>query len=37
MTSKWSTAAPGAQHPLQHALGFLFSGGLAFLRRRRGP
>jgi putative flippase GtrA len=30
MTSKWSTAAPGAQHPLQHALGFLFSGGLAF-------
>lgn len=30
MTSKWRTAAPGAQHPLQHALGFLFSGGLAF-------
>ena len=30
MTSKWSTAAPGAQHPLQHALGFLFSGSLAF-------
>jgi putative flippase GtrA len=30
MTSKWSTAAPGGQHPLQHALGFLFSGGLAF-------
>jgi putative flippase GtrA len=30
MRSKWSTAAPGAQHPLQHALGFLFSGGLAF-------
>jgi putative flippase GtrA len=29
MRSKWSTA-PGAQHPLQHALGFLFSGGLAF-------
>ena len=30
MTSKRSTGAPGAQHPLQHALGFLFSGGLAF-------
>jgi putative flippase GtrA len=30
MTSKWSTAAPGAQHPLQHGLGFLFSGSLAF-------
>lgn len=30
MTSKWGTAAPGAQHPLQHALGFLFSGSLAF-------
>jgi putative flippase GtrA len=31
LTSKWSTAAPGAQHPLQHGLAFLFSGSLAFL------
>lgn len=31
MTSKWSTAAPGAQHPVRHGLAFLFSGGLAFL------
>jgi putative flippase GtrA len=31
MTSKWSTAAPGAQHPLRHGLGFVFSGGFAFL------
>jgi putative flippase GtrA len=29
--SKWSTAAPGAQHPLRHGLAFLFSGSLAFL------
>jgi putative flippase GtrA len=31
MTSKWSTAAPGAQHPLRHGLAFLLSGGFAFL------
>ncbi len=31
MTSKWSTAAPGGQHPLQHGLAFLFSGGMAFV------
>jgi len=31
MTSKWSTAAPGAQHPLRHGLAFVLSGGLAFL------
>ena len=31
MTGKWSTAAPGAQHPVRHGLGFLFSGSLAFL------
>jgi len=31
MTSKWSTAAPGAQHPLRHGLAFLLSGSLAFL------
>jgi len=31
MTSKWSTAAPGAQHPVRHGLAFLFSGSLAFL------
>jgi len=31
MTGKWSTAAPGGQHPVRHGLGFLFSGGLAFL------
>ena len=30
MTSKWSTAAPGAQHPLRHGLAFLLSGSLAF-------
>ena len=29
MTSKWSTAAPGAQHPVRHGLAFLFSGSLA--------
>jgi putative flippase GtrA len=31
MTSKWSSAAPGAQHPVRHGLAFLFSGSLAFL------
>jgi putative flippase GtrA len=31
MTGKWSTAAPGAQHPVRHGLAFLFSGSLAFL------
>ena len=31
MTSKWSTAATGAQHPLQHGLAFVLSGGLAFV------
>jgi putative flippase GtrA len=31
MTSKWTSAAPGAQHPLRHGLAFLFSGALAFL------
>jgi putative flippase GtrA len=31
MTSKWSTAAPGAQHPLRHGLAFVVSGGLAFV------
>jgi putative flippase GtrA len=31
MSSKWSTAAPGAQHPLRHGLAFVFSGSLAFL------
>jgi putative flippase GtrA len=30
MTSKWSTAAPGAQHPLRHGLAFILSGSLAF-------
>jgi putative flippase GtrA len=30
-TGKWSTAAPGAQHPLRHGLAFLFSGSLAFV------
>jgi putative flippase GtrA len=30
MSSKWSTAAPGAQHPVRHGLAFLFSGSLAF-------
>src|SRR5262245_36915810 len=31
MANKWSTAAPGAQHPLRHGLAFVLSGGLAFL------
>lgn len=31
MTGKWSTAAPGGQHPLRHGLAFLLSGSLAFL------
>jgi putative flippase GtrA len=31
MTSKWSTAAPGAQHPLRHGLAFVLSGTLAFV------
>ena len=31
MTSRWSTAAPGAQHPLQHGLAFVLSGSLAFI------
>jgi putative flippase GtrA len=30
MTSKWSTAAPGAQHPLRHGLAFVLSGSMAF-------
>jgi putative flippase GtrA len=30
MTKKWSTAAPGAQHPVRHGLGFLLSGSIAF-------
>jgi putative flippase GtrA len=30
-TGKWSTAAPGGQHPLRHGLGFLLSGSLAFV------
>jgi putative flippase GtrA len=29
MASKWSTA--GGQHPVQHGLAFLFSGGMAFI------
>ncbi len=29
--SNWSRMAPGGQHPVKHGLGFLFSGGLAFL------
>ncbi|HEX5959295.1 MAG TPA: GtrA family protein [Hyphomicrobiaceae bacterium] len=29
--SKWSTAAPGRQHPLQHGLAFVLSGTLAFI------
>ena len=29
--SNWSGMAPGGQHPVRHGLGFLFSGGLAFL------
>ncbi len=31
MTSKWSSAPPGAQNVLNHGLGFVFSGALAFL------
>jgi putative flippase GtrA len=31
MSSKWSTAAPGAQHPVRHGLAFLLSGTLAFV------
>lgn len=31
MTNDWSTAAPGAQHPVRHGLAFLLSGTLAFL------
>jgi putative flippase GtrA len=31
MASKWSSAAPGDQHPLQHGLAFLLSGSLAFV------
>jgi putative flippase GtrA len=31
MSSKWSNAIPGGQHPLQHGLAFLFSGSLAFV------
>ncbi|HEY7552468.1 MAG TPA: GtrA family protein [Hyphomicrobiaceae bacterium] len=31
MTSKWSNAVPGGQHPLRHGLAFLFSGSLAFV------
>jgi putative flippase GtrA len=31
MTGKWSTAAPGAQHPLRHGLAFVLSGTLAFV------
>ena len=31
MASKWSSAAPGGQHPLQHGLAFLLSGSLAFV------
>ena len=30
MTSKWSSAAPGGQHPVRHGLAFCSSGGLAF-------
>lgn len=30
-TGRWSTAAPGAQHPLRHGLAFLLSGSTAFL------
>jgi putative flippase GtrA len=29
--SNWSRMGPGGQHPVRHGLGFLFSGGLAFL------
>jgi putative flippase GtrA len=29
-SGKWSTAAPGGQHPLRHGLGFVLSGSLAF-------
>jgi putative flippase GtrA len=31
MTGKWSSAAPGGRHLLQHGLGFLFSGCLSFV------
>jgi len=31
MSEEWSTAAPGAQHPVRHGLAFLLSGTLAFL------
>jgi putative flippase GtrA len=31
MSSKWSNAIPGGQHPLQHGLGFLLSGSIAFV------
>lgn len=31
MTSEWSTAAPGGQHPVRHGLAFLLSGSLAFV------
>ena len=31
MSSDWSTAAPGGQHPVRHGLAFLLSGSLAFL------
>lgn len=30
-TSKWSNVIPGGQHPLQHGLGFLLSGSIAFI------
>jgi putative flippase GtrA len=30
MDSKWTSAAPGGQHPVQHGLAFLLSGCLAF-------
>ena len=30
MRSKWSTAAPGSQHPLRHGLAFLVGGCIAF-------
>jgi putative flippase GtrA len=29
--SKWSKVIPGGQHPLQHGLGFLLSGSIAFV------
>jgi putative flippase GtrA len=31
MSSRWSTAAPGAQHPVRHGLAFVLSGTLAFV------